>query len=76
MKIIREKIILISLATINPRQTLQFVINLKVFIKFHLASHFGLYLKKELKCFKIYFTVLLIFLRSKIYLGNRGFFTN
>ena len=32
----------VSLAIVTPRQTLQFVINLKVFVEFHLASHFGL----------------------------------
>ena len=41
-------------------QTLQFVINSKVFIKFHLASHFGLYIKKKLKFPKFFFAVLLI----------------
>ena len=49
-----------SLATVNPRQTLQFVINLRVLMKFHFASQFGLQLEKELKIFKIIFTVLLI----------------
>ena len=39
----------ISLAIVNPLQNLQFVIKLQVFIKFHLASHFRPYLKKELK---------------------------
>ena len=43
----------ISLAIVNPRKTLQFVINFKVFIKFHLASQFGLYLNNESKFSKI-----------------------
>ena len=34
--------------------------NLNVFIKFHLASHFALYLKNELKFKKKKITVLLI----------------
>ena len=50
----------ISLAIVNLRPSLQFIINLKIFIKFELASHFGLYLKKELKFSKTIFTVLLI----------------
>ena len=32
----------ITLAIVNPCQILQYVINVKAFIKFHLASHFGL----------------------------------
>ena len=39
---------------------MQFVINLKIFIKFELASHFGLYRKKELTFSETIFTVLLI----------------
>ena len=52
--------ILRLLDIVNPRQALQFVINSKVFIKFHLASHFGLYIKKKLKFPKNFFAVLLI----------------
>ena len=37
----------------SPRQTLQFVKNF--FIKFHLASHFGLYLREGIQIFKIFF---------------------
>ena len=44
----------------NLRESLQFVINLKVFAKFHLASHFGLYLKNEIKLTKNSFVALLI----------------
>lgn len=53
MIIIRENLVSFDFpyhfAIVNPRETLQFVINLKVFVKFHLASHFGLSFKKELK---------------------------
>ena len=49
-----------SIAIVHNRQALQLVINLKVFIKLHSASHFGLYIKNELK-FNV-FLVLLIYL--------------
>ena len=48
----------VSLAIINPRQALQFVINLKIFIKFLYyikALCFSLYLKKESKFSKNFF---------------------
>ena len=50
MKIIRENLIAFEFTYIvNPYQTLSFVINWKAFNKSHLASHFGLYLRKESK---------------------------
>ena len=61
MKTIREDLICFEFPyhslIISPRQTLQFAINLKVFIKFHWASYFALFLKKKLKFSKFFLQV-------------------